>query len=175
VLPVDNCWSCSAPDRTLSLTAQPECIDVGVRQAMRAQLSLPGNESDAFRSEWPAAWPYPDAAGCVPRPCDRYVDLACQSNVWVPCGQVRIRPGFYGPVLRPNGPQELLNVEVELQMARLRLAPPPDNQALPMGVTTIHNIVLTSTLGQIIVAPLHMGHYTPGPSGPSRWPGHSAC
>lgn len=159
----DNCWSCSAQDkrRTLSLTAQPECIDVGVREAMRAQLSIPGNEFDGFRSDWPPALGGGPHQTVLKRRCDRYVNLACQSNVWVPCGQVRIRPGFYGPVSRPNGPVELLHAEVDLQMARLRLAPPPDNQALPVGVTTIHNIVLTSTFGQIIVAPLNMGHYTP--------------
>jgi hypothetical protein len=162
-LPVNNFWSCSAPDkrRTLSLTARPECIDVDLRESMRAQLSRPGNEFDGFRSERPPALGGGPPQIVLKRLCDRYVDLACQSNMWVPGGQVRIRPGWYGPAQRPNGPTENLNIEVDLQMAPLRLAPPPDNQALPVGVLTIHNIVLESTLGSVLVCPIQMGHYTP--------------
>jgi hypothetical protein len=158
----DPCFPCDRlslrstdPDRNL---ARVDCVDPGLRRATLEQLSLP---AQGFRENMPL----PPGAGppvaVLRRECDRYMDLACQSNMWVPCGCVRVQPGWYTPVVRPSGIAEPLNAELELRMSPLRFAPPAANQQLSGTTTTIHAFVLETPTGVIVRAPIEMGHYTP--------------
>jgi len=160
-LPVTGCWPGSVGRRQLSMPTYPQCIDTHLIDAGRAQISLVGNEFQGFQTERPPALGGGPPNITLRRACNRYARLAIQSNVWAPCGAVKIRPGFYGPVLRSNGPIELLSPEVELQMTRLRLPPPTETQTMAIGAVTIHNLIMESTLGMQLVCPLQMGHYTP--------------
>jgi hypothetical protein len=156
---VGGCWPCYRP--TLSARADRQtaaCRDRGLEYAGMAQLALP---AQGFREDFPPALGAGPPITVLRRECDRYQTLACQSDSWVPCGAVRVNPGWYTPVVRPSGVAEPLSGELELRMSPLRFAPPAANQQLSGTTTTIHSFVAETPLGLVIRAPVEMGHYTP--------------
>lgn len=156
---VGGCWPCDRPTlaaRTDIATAA--CRDRGIERALLAQLSLPDQGFREDRALPPGAGP---PITVLRRECDRYKTLACESDMWTPCGLVRVNPGWYTPVVRPSGVAEPLNSELELRMAPFRFSPPAANQQLSGTTTAIHFIVLETPWGVVLRAPIDMGHYTP--------------
>jgi hypothetical protein len=159
-----SCFRCAAtPCRcrpTLTCIDESPCVDYTACDAQRAQLALPQQNFQGFRGTPPAVGAGP-AEPVLKRACNRYSQLACQSNMWVPAGVVKLKAAWYSPASRSNGPTEPICPEIDLKMARFRLAPPAPNQQLPPGVTTIHQFVTETPLGVTLATPIQMGHYTP--------------
>ena len=136
----------------------PDCADPGLAMAQMEELALP---DQGFRPDGAL----PIGAGppitVLRRACNRYQTMALQSAMWLPCGRVRIRPGWYAPQVRATGITEPLNLETELEMARLRLAPPPSNTVLPIGMVTFHTFVVETPWGMLLRVPIEVGHYPP--------------
>lgn len=140
------------------LRGSDPCVDGSLRGQLAINIAEP---AQGFRPDFP---PPPGAGPPVPvltRLCDRYAVLACQSNEWIPSGVTEIPGGWYTPVSRPSGPADPLAGEMELQMSRFRLSPPPENQQVPPGTSSIYNFAVETPWGVTVLAPIPTGHYVP--------------
>ena len=154
-----GCWPCDRP--TLANRGDRQtlaCRDRGLEEAGLSQVAIP---LQGFRADFPPALGAGPPVTVLRRECDRYMQLACESQPWCPCGQVRVNPGWYTPVTRPSGVAEPLSGELEMRMSPFRFAPPAANQQMQAGLTSIYRFVVETPLGQLLIVPVEMGQYTP--------------
>lgn len=152
-----GCYPCDRPTLSNHRHALP-CRDYALEEAGMAQVAIPLQQ---FRPDFPPALGAGPPISVLRRECDRYQQMACESQSWVPCGAVQVNPGWYTPVVRPSGVAEPLSSELEMRMWPLRFAPPAANQQIQTGLGTIYRFIVETPQGQMLVVPIQMGQYTP--------------